>query len=108
MHQVSTTPDQLHRIVDDIRRVLDQHPLVDRESVRVRFFRLGTSSLDIDVTAYLSARDWNHFMEIQESLLFSMTESVRAAGTWIALPSLMNYDSRQPLTLPETNSLPTA
>ena len=38
-----------------------QHAAIDRESVRVRFLRLGAFSLDVDVFAYLHARDWNHF-----------------------------------------------
>ena len=44
------------------------------ESVRVkRFLRLGAFSLDVDVFAYVIARDWTHFLEIQEQLLFAVT-----------------------------------
>jgi len=68
-----------------------EHPLVDRESVRVRFFRLGPYSLDIDVFAYLAARDWNHFLETQEQLLFDITGIVSRAGTAIAIPSQSLY-----------------
>ena len=86
-----TRPEQLHQVVDGIRRMLMEHPLIDVISVRVRFFRLGTSSLDIDVSAYLQARDWNHFLEIQEQLLFGITEIVSRAGTSIAFPSQTMY-----------------
>ena len=86
-----TLPQQLHAVVDGIRRLLDQHPLVDRPSIRVRFFRLAASSMDIDVSAYVFARDWNHFLEIQEQLLFGVTEIVEAAGTELAFPSLSIY-----------------
>jgi MscS family membrane protein len=61
--------------------------------VRVRFIRLGQFSLDIDVSAYLIARDWNHFLELQERLLFAVTEIVQAAGTEIAFPSQTMYIS---------------
>ena len=71
--------------------MLDTHPSVDRESVRARFFRLGPFSLDVEVFAYLFARDWNHFLEIQEQLLFGITELVVAAGTGIAFPSQTMY-----------------
>jgi MscS family membrane protein len=86
-----TSTGQLRAIVDGIQRLLDEHPAVDRGSVRVRFIRLGTFSLDVDVFAYLFARDWNHFLEIQERLLFAVTEIVERAGTAIALPSQTMY-----------------
>ena len=71
-------------MVDGIRQLLENHPSVQRESVRVRFVRLGEYSLDIDVFAYVSALDWNHFLEVQETLLFGVTEVVEAAGTGLA------------------------
>jgi MscS family membrane protein len=95
-----TLPHQLHAVVDGIRRLLDQHPLVDRPSIRVRFFRLAESSMDVDVYAYIFARDWNHFLEIQEQLLFGVTETVEAAGTGLAFPSLSIY-SGDPTARPD-------
>ncbi len=82
-----TTPGQLRAVVDGIRRLLEAQASVERKSVRVRFLRLGASSFEIDVFAYLAARDWNHFLEIQEQLLFGLTEAVEAAGTQIAFRS---------------------
>jgi MscS family membrane protein len=86
-----TTPDQLHAVVDGIRRLLVEHRAIDPPSVRVRLLRLGAFSLDIDVFAYVLARDWDDFLEIQEELLFGVTELVSKAGTRIALPSQTMY-----------------
>jgi MscS family membrane protein len=88
-----TTPQQLRDVVDGIRRLLVDHPSVEPDSVRVRFVRLGQSSLDVDVSAYLLARDWNHFLELQEGLLFGVTDVVQEAGTGIAFPSQTMYIS---------------
>jgi MscS family membrane protein len=88
-----TTIEQLRRVLDGIRRLLTDHPLVEQMSIRVRFIRLGSFSLDVDVFAYLRARDWNHFLEIQEQLLFSVMNIVREAGTDVALPSRTLYMS---------------
>jgi MscS family membrane protein len=81
-----TTPGQIRAVVDGVQRMLLEHPSVDPESVRVRFFALGPFSLDIDVFAYLVAQDWNHFLAIQEQLLFGVADIVERAGTAIALP----------------------
>jgi len=82
-----TTPRQLRAVVAGITRQLSAHPAVDRESARARFLRFGPSSLDVEVVAYLTARDWSHFLEIQEGLLIGMMEIVEQAGTAIAIPS---------------------
>ncbi len=74
----------MRSIVDGIRALLADHPLAVSDSVRVRFLRLGESSLDVDVSAYLRASDWNHFLEVQESLLFGITDIVARAGAEIA------------------------
>ena len=86
-----TTPEQLRTIVTDIQRLLAGEPFIDPSSVRVRFFRLGAFSLDVELFAYLRARDWNHFLEIQEQLLFAITTLVERAGAQIAFPSQTMY-----------------
>jgi MscS family membrane protein len=95
-----TTPQQLRDVVDGIRRLLAEHPSAEPESVRVRFIRLGQSSLDVDVSAYLLARDWNHFLELQEGLLFGVTDVVQEAGTGIAFPSQTMYISNAQMPEP--------
>jgi len=89
-----TTGAQLRDVVDGIRAMLEGDASIDRESLRVRFLRLGTFSIDIEVFAYVSARDWSHFLELQERLLSRIIEIVGEAGTAIALPAQTMYVSR--------------
>ena len=91
-----TNREQLRDVLDGLRRLLEEHPSVDRGSVRVRFHRLGSCSFDIDVFAYLFATDWNHFLQIQEQLLFGVTETVERAGTGFAIPSQAMYTAGAP------------
>ena len=91
-----TSPDQLRFVIDGIQALLARHPLVDRDSVRVRFLRLGAFSLDVDVSAYLRTVDWDQFLEAQESLLVGMTDIVARAGTEIAFPSQTMYVDNVP------------
>ena len=59
--------------------------------MRVRFLRVGTFSLDVDIFAYAHARDWDDFLAIQEELLFSVINIVKEAGTEMAFPSRTIY-----------------
>jgi MscS family membrane protein len=102
-----TTPEQLHAVVDGIQRLLVSHPSIDPSSVSVRFVRLGSFSLDVDVVAYVNAGTWNRFLEIQEQLLFGVTEVVRSAGTAIAMPSQTMYVTNAPEALAESGTVRT-
>ena len=86
-----TTPVQLRSIVAGIRKLLIGHSNLDSSSVRVNFLRLGPSSLDLDIFAYISARDWADFLQIQEGLLLSIMDIVQRAGAEIAFPSQTMY-----------------
>ena len=50
--------DQMRAVIDGVRALLLTNADVDSDSVRVRFFRLGSFSLDIEVFAYVFAGDW--------------------------------------------------
>jgi MscS family membrane protein len=86
-----STGDQVRAVIDGTRALLARHQAVETDSIRVRFLRLSPFSLDVDIFAYVIARDWNHFLEIQEQLLLAITDLVRDAGTSIAFPSQTMY-----------------
>jgi MscS family membrane protein len=86
-----TTASQMRSVLDGLNNLLAQQPHIERDSIRVRFLRFGTSSLDVEVFAYFFARDWGHFLEIQQELLLQIMEIVQAAGTQMALQSHVVY-----------------
>jgi MscS family membrane protein len=86
-----TSPAQIRSVADGIRNLLSKHSSLDQGSVRVRFFQFGASSLDLEIFAYVFARDWNHFLQVQEELLLSVMEIIQQAGTQIAFPPQTMY-----------------
>jgi MscS family membrane protein len=52
----------------------------------VRFLRFGPTSLDVEIFAYVLARDWNQFLEIQERLLLRILQCIESSGVQFALP----------------------
>jgi MscS family membrane protein len=86
-----TTPAQLRSIVIGVRELLTTHPKLDSQSARVNFLRLGVSSVDVDIFAYVFAIDWVDFLQIQEDLLLSVMNIIKQAGAEIAFPSQTMY-----------------
>ncbi|HZC44002.1 MAG TPA: mechanosensitive ion channel family protein [Acidobacteriaceae bacterium] len=85
--EYETAPDALNSILVEARRLLDSDPRVLPLSARVRFLRFAESSLELEVFAYISATDWNHFLEIQEDLLIKIRQLAASAGANFAYPS---------------------
>jgi len=82
-----TSSAQMRAVIDGIDSLLTSHSNIDRQSVRARFLRLGAFSLDIEIFAYVFARDWDSFLAIQQELLLRVMEIVEQSGTAIAFPS---------------------
>ncbi|MGC1648163.1 MAG: mechanosensitive ion channel family protein [Candidatus Sulfotelmatobacter sp.] len=96
-----TSSHQMHALLDGIRKLLNECRHVEPNSVRVRFLRFGASSLDVEVFAYVMARDWSQFLEIQEELQLQMMECIESTGVQIALPG-QNLQLSAPFSPRET------
>jgi MscS family membrane protein len=83
----TTTPAQMGVVLAQLRGLLAADPRVGKETARVRFARLGASSLDVDVYAYVHADSYAAFLAVQEELLLRVLEIVEAAGTSVAFPT---------------------
>jgi MscS family membrane protein len=77
----------MHSVLEGVRKLLEESRHVEPASVRVRFLRFAPSSLEVEVFAYVLARDWNQFLEIQEALLLRIMECIESAGVQTAPPS---------------------
>jgi len=86
-----TTPSQLRAALDGIRGRLAADSRVEKQTLRVRFVRVGAYSLDVEVFAYVLAADTAAYLEAQEELLFQILGAIETAGTGLAMPSEMTY-----------------
>ncbi len=100
-----TTAAQIRTVLGEISALLVNQSHVETGSLRVRFIRFGASSLDLEIFAYVFARDWPHFLERQEELLLRIMEIVENAGAGIAFPSQTVYLEASPEALPQARQL---
>jgi MscS family membrane protein len=89
-----TKPDQLRYVLANLREMFYSHPMIDTETVRVRFAGFGASSLDISIRVYALTREWNEFYAIQEDAFLRVSDVVLASGTDFAFPSQTLYICR--------------
>ncbi|UPR32574.1 mechanosensitive ion channel [Vibrio crassostreae] len=79
-----TTLEQLRVLIVNLRRLLLQHPIIEEDPVRVRLMGVGEYSININLMAYISCRDHEEFMAVQEDILFSVLTQVESIGAKIA------------------------
>ena len=89
-----TTADQLRFVLAEIRALLCRHEQIQTSSARARFLRLGPSSLDVEVFAYVMVTDYDEFLAVQEDLLLRLMDTIEASGTGLAFPSQTLWTSR--------------
>jgi len=81
-----TTVDQMHTVLYKIREMLTARGNVESDTAWVRFTRIGKLSLDVEVFAYILARDYNEFLGFQEDLLVAILEIMESTGTVLTMP----------------------
>jgi MscS family membrane protein len=91
-----TSADQIRYILVEVRRLLYAHPKVDSASARVRFVRFGSSSLDLEVSSYVTATNFGEYLEVAEDLNLRIMDIVAAAGSSFAFPSQTTYIEKGP------------
>jgi len=95
-----TTAEQMRAVLETTRARLGADARVEKSTMRARFVRLNSSSLDVEVFAYLLLPDYTTFLAVQEELLLMLLDVVEKAGTSLAFPSQMTYvasESTHPL-----------
>ena len=78
----------IKQIIDKIKLMFLQHPAIDHQlNTDVFFTNFGSSSLDIDVSAYMSTNTGNRFPALRQEILLKIAEIVKEAGAEIATPT---------------------
>ena len=52
------------------------HPRASREPARVRLVDFASSSIQVEIFAYVTTSDWNEFLGVQEELLLCIRDMV--------------------------------
>ncbi len=86
----NTNADQIKAIVEDIQKLIDDHPMTNQDG-RVRFMDFGASSLDIMIVFYVSSSDWDDFINTKENINYQIMDIVKKHDSDFAFPSSSIY-----------------
>jgi len=86
-----TTPDQLRYALAKLREMLQGHPLINSNKIRVRFSGYGESSMNITIRVYAKTQEWDEFHAIREDILLRIYDVITEAGTGFAFSSHTIY-----------------
>jgi MscS family membrane protein len=88
-----TQPEQMEKIVAEIRQLIEREPEVETGSVHVYFRDYSASSLDIWVTYVIKDPDFARHMVLRQRLNLAIMRAVRAHDLSFAFPtSVMHLD----------------
>jgi len=85
-----TSVENIKNIVDDIQKLVDDHPMTNQEG-KVRFFFFFASSLDIMVLYYVDSPDWEVLIDAQQKINFQIIDIVNKYKCEFAFPSTSVY-----------------
>ena len=85
-----TKEEQIRAITQELKDLLQEHPLVD-DGYEVRFKDFGASSLDIIVIYNVNTIEWSKYLEIREEINFKIMAIVEKNGSSFAFPSTSVY-----------------
>ncbi len=89
-----TSRAQIELVVDEIKKLLAGHPMVFKESYRVRFSGFGDSSINIGILSWIETTGYHEYTAVVEELNFEIMRIVEEAGTDFAFPSQTVYLGR--------------
>ena len=73
-------------MLEGLRRLIGGHPLVSPDLLRIYFVGFGTTSLDVEISAYVRTTDIDEFSAVREDLFLRMIDTIAQCGTALARP----------------------
>jgi len=82
-----TTAGQLQRVLDDVRKMVEEHPDVEAASARFRVVNFAAQAIEIELFAFITTADFSTFMAVREALLLRIAAIIESSGSGLARPT---------------------
>ena len=89
--RIETSVGQLRSVLDRVQQMLNEHPMVESGTSRVRVADFAGAAFELELWAYVKTGDWAQFTGIRQDVILKIAEIVEAAGTRFAAPTRLTY-----------------
>jgi MscS family membrane protein len=91
-----TSVEQLRRILDGIRDLLEENSKIERGTSHIRLVNFGGEAIELELFAYVLTAANPEFLAVREDLLLRIAAVVEAAGSGFAMPTQFLYMGEEP------------
>jgi len=92
--RIETEVEQLRFVLDRIKSMLDQHPMIEAGNSRIRLVGFAGAAFQLELFAYGTTSDWTQLTAIRQDVLLKIVDIVEASGTGFAAQTQLTYLSR--------------
>ena len=86
-----TSREQMVKVVEGIKKIIEEDPRFDHTFYMVHFTDFGASSLDIFVYCFTKTTAWNEFLTVREQFNLKIMQLLEELGVEVAFPSQTIY-----------------
>src|SRR5262249_1174737 len=91
--RIETSVDQLRAVLSGVQQMLNEHPMVESGTSRIRVADFAGAAFEMELWAYVKIGDWAQFTGIRQEIILKIAEIVESAGTRFAAPTRLTYVS---------------
>lgn len=95
---LQTTSSQMRQVLEGIRKLIDQHEMIDEETSRVRFLEFGEYAQEIELYVYIKTQDFVEYLQHREDINLQVKDIIEASGTELVVPANTTYFEGSALT----------
>ena len=77
--RIETQVEQLRFVLDRVQSMLDQHPLIESGTSRVRVTNVVGAAFALELFAYGKTGDWAQFTAIRQDVILKIAEIIEAS-----------------------------
>ena len=85
------TPEQVRQVLDNLRKLIDEHEYIDEDDSRVRFLEFGDYAQELELFVYIKTNVFSEYLEHREDINLRIADILESAGTRLVLPTRMSY-----------------
>lgn len=92
---LETPSEKIKKIVKQIKVVLENNPVVIKETVQVSLYEITATSNDIKIFLYVNEANFNNFLKVKQDILCSLLFLIEKENIELAYPTQTLYVRRK-------------